>query len=451
MERRGLPTLTIVTERFEALGRAVAESLERDDLPLLVIDHPFGGLPEGDVRARAQEVAARLPDALRAASHRRADEPEQPRAAEVRPHELELEAADAQELSWELHRLGLTDGLPVVAPTAERVESMLACIDREPDFELGPIPPVWKRMPLSAAAANAVMAGCRPAALAVVVQALEAMLALPAFNLYGMQTTTHPIGPMLLVCGPMADELGVWGGAGCLGPGFLANASIGRALRLLLMNGGEARPGELDKATLGQPGKYSFCFSENETESPWPPYRADLGHAHASTITVAGAEAPTNINDHGSTSAEGILRTIAATIATAGNNNLYWLGDPFLVLGPEHANTLAREGLSKQDVQRELHERARVPVERMSAEQFEHVRSWIHEDEIADFVDASGALALTRRPEDLNIVVAGGPGKHSMWIPTWFRSATVPISDASGKPIESLAELQRASANRREG
>ena len=392
-----------------------------------MIAHPFGGLPENDVRERAKEIAALLPDVLAEASRRGRGEPERSPQPELRPDLLELDGEDAQQLGWELHRLGLTDGLPIVPPTADRVEAMLTRFDRDPDTELGPLPPVWKRVPLRAAAANAVMAGCRPDAFPVVVQALEAMLATPAFNLYGMQTTTHPIGPMLLICGPLADELGIWGGTGCLGPGWAANASIGRALRLLLMNGGEARPGELDKATFGQPGKYSFCFRENEAESPWQPYRADRGHADTSTITVVGAEAPTNINDHGSTNAEGILRTIAATIATAGNNNLYWLGDAFLALGPEHAQTLARDGLSKQDVQQELHRRARVPVKRMSAEQFAHLRSWIHEDEVADYVDPSGSVALTRSPDDLHVVVAGGPGKHSMWIPTWFRSVTMSV------------------------
>jgi hypothetical protein len=419
------------------LAQAVAESLDRPDLPLLEIPHPFGGLGQDEIRKRAEYVAQRLPASIWEAAN--APPPTETAPAESRTEGdtlITVPVSDSEEVSALLGERGLTDGLPVVAPTPARTEAMLHHSSRTSDYTIGPIPPAWKNLNLETIAANAVMAGCLPEFLPVVIEAVEAMLSDPAFNLHGMQTTTHPMGPMVMVSGPVARRLGVWGGIGCLGPGWRANATIGRAVRFLLVNGGGAGPGELDKATMGQPAKYSFCFSENEDESPWPPYRLDHGFdGEDSTITVVGAEAPININDHGSTSAEGILRTVAGTMSTTGNNNLYWLGDTFLILGPEHADTLAREGLSKTDVQRQLHLRARVPVDRMSEGQFTHFRSWIHDDEQERYVDSDGAVALVREPSDIHIVVAGGPGKHSMWVPTWFRSVTRVMTDQSGKPL----------------
>src|SRR5207253_367912 len=156
-----------------------------------------------------------------------------------------------------------------------------------------------------------------------------------------------------------------------------------------------------------------------------------------------GAEAPTNINDHGSSSAAGVVATMARTMATAGNNNLYWLGETFLVIGPEHAETLARDGYTKEMVAQALHRLARVPVSEMSERQFAHIESWIAAEEKAAFVDEDGRVALVRSPTDIHIVVAGGPGKHSMWIPTWFRSETRPLTTRAGRPLSSIAELRR--------
>ncbi len=169
---------------------------------------------------------------------------------------------------------GWTDGLPVVPPTPERVEAMLAGIDAEPDLVVGKIPPLWGDATVEKVAINAVMAGCRPAALPALVAALEAMLE-PAFNLYGVQATTHPVAPLLIVHGPAAARLGMHAGAGALGPGNAANATLGRAVRLCLWNLGGARPGAGDMATLGSPTKYTYALAEREDASPWgPPMRA---------------------------------------------------------------------------------------------------------------------------------------------------------------------------------
>ncbi|MCL8206901.1 MAG: hypothetical protein K6V97_02345 [Actinomycetia bacterium] len=436
-----MATLTVVTDRFVNLAQAEAEALGRPDLRLVVVPHPFGGVPEATIRERARalapEIAARLvqPDAAPAAEPDRSAEPEP-------PPELVLRKDPDEEWAWAVARLELSDGLPVVLPTADRVRRMLRYCDRDPETPVGPVPPRWATATIATLAANAVMAGCRPEQFPVVLAAVEAMLD-PVFNLYGIQATTHPVGPLVLLSGPLAAAVGVASGAGCLGPGWQANLSIGRAIRLILMNIGGARPGVLDKATMGQPGKIAAVLAENEAESPWPPFRADFGYGpEVTTISVFGAEAPHNINDHGSTTAEGILRTVAGTMATTGNNNLYWQGDTLVLFGPEHAATLAREGLGKEDVRRELHRRARVPVAAMSAEQFEHTRGWAVGDR---YVDDAGRVAVTAKPEEIRIAVAGGPGKHSMWVPTFglTYSVTRPLVDRTGRPIRSLEEVRQ--------
>jgi hypothetical protein len=441
MEALGVASVVVITDRFVPLADAVGVTVGRTDLARVVIPHPFGGLPEPAVRDRARQVAALLRDLLATPIPDAAgDGVDGDASALTNPPILEVDVPDDGTLAWGLGELGLTDGLPVTAPTPERVEAMLSYSIWDPDSELGPIPPTWNSLSLRSAAANAVMAGCRPRHFPVLVQTLQAMLDVPELNLYGIQTTTHPLGPMLLVGGPIAAELGIVSGSGALGPGWPSNVSLGRALRLLLINGGGARPGGMDAATMGQPGKLAFCFSENEVESPWEPHRVALGFEDwMSTITVVGAEGPHNISDHGSTDADGILRTMAGTLTSQGHNNLYWLGDVFVLVGPEHAATLAREGLSRADVQRELHRRARVRAEAMSRANYEHIRSWHVEDE--EIVDAAGLIPLTRTPEEINLVVVGGPGKHSMWVPTWFRSVTRPILGADGRPARSLEDL----------
>lgn len=312
---------------------------------------------------------------------------------------------------------GWTDGLPVVAPTRERVDAMCAGATRYPMESLGGIAPLGGAATVQKVAINAVMAGCVPEHMPVLEAAVEAIQA-DDFNLVGMQTTTHPCALLSVVHGPVAGVLDMGWGAGCMGHGNQANATIGRALRLVLQNIGGARPGETDKATQGTPAKYGWCFAENEIESPWPGLRQSLGFdAAQSCVTVAAAEGPHNINDHGSTSGESVLNTIAQTMSTVGNNNLYVAGDHFVVFGPEHAQTVAGSGFSREDVQGYLYENARVDAARVSEQKLEELTSW---GSYADRLDGWGnRIPLVREPESFRVLVAGGPGKHSCWIPTF--------------------------------
>jgi len=348
-----------------------------------------------------------------------------------------IELSDDQEaFDDELEARGWSDGLPAVPPTRERVERMLAGADRATDHELGVMPPRHGVVTIESLAVNAVMAGCRAEHFPVVITAIEAMLD-PAFNLFAVQSTTHPCSPLVIANGPVAAELGINSRYGAFGPGHRANATIGRAVRLALLNVGGAAPGALDRSTQGQPSKYSFCIAENEAESPWEPLHVERGcELGQSAVTVVGCENPHNINDHVSGDAAGVLVTVAGSLANMGTNNAYLHGGPVLALGPEHAAIIGNEGLTKDDVRHYVYEHARVPRE-----------IW-ERGGMAGMLDApspdSDMMPIISRPEDLIVIVVGGFGRHSSWLPTFGASTqavTRPITDASGTPIQSVMDL----------
>lgn len=347
-------------------------------------------------------------------------------------------ASDSQEaLDDYLDHQGWSDGLPVVAPTPARVEAMVAGADRPPDHELGTMPPRQGVVTVESLAVNAVMAGCRPEHFAVILTAMEAMLD-PAFNLFAVQATTHPCAPLVIVNGPVAAELGVNARYGAFGPGVRANATIGRAVRLALLNVGGAAPGVLDRSTQGQPSKYSFCVAENEAESPWEPLHVERGiEAGHSAVTVVGAENPHNINDHVSDDAAGVLTTVAGSLANMGTNNAYLHGGPVLAFGPEHAAIVAGEGLTKDDVRRHVFDHARVP---------RHIWERGGMAKMADDPFAAEPdVPVISDPADLLIMVVGGFGRHSSWLPTFGASTqavTRPIADRTGTPIRSVLDLR---------
>ena len=218
---------------------------------------------------------------------------------------------------------GWGDGLPIIPPTTERVEAMLAYCDRPWNEPIAKMAPRYGEATPLRLAANAVMAGCAPNYFPLFMLAIEAMCDEP-FNLYGVQATTHLCAPLVIVNGPVALELGVNSGHNAFGPGTRSNATIGRAIRLALVNIGGAIPTLGDMSTFGAPSKFSYLVAENEASSPWEPLHVERGFARdASTVTVIGAECPHNINDHESLSGLGILTTIAGTMATTGSNDIY--------------------------------------------------------------------------------------------------------------------------------
>ncbi len=314
---------------------------------------------------------------------------------------------------------GWSDGMPLVPPTETAVARFVeACRgDNEP---FAPISPRQVVPTMQSLAANAVMAGCRPEYFPVVLAGLRGVLNAD-YNLHGTLATTHPCAPMMLVSGPLRHELSINCGSNCFGQGWRANATIGRALSLILMNVGGAKPAVMDRSTMGSPAKYSFCFGENEEESPWAPYHVRRGFARDdSVVTVMAAEPPHNINDHGSNSGDGILTTFASTMAQAGANTIYGGGPSIVVIGPEHAATLARDKWTPEKIQQHLFERARVPETNVSPENRERYAETGH-------VPENGFYKIAPNAESIHVLVAGGPGKHSAWIPSFGGTAVISV------------------------
>jgi hypothetical protein len=311
-----------------------------------------------------------------------------------------------------------------VLPTEERVAAMIAGARRPASEVIAVIPPRWAEATVENIAINGVMAGCRPEYMPLLIAAVQAACE-PVFGLYSVQATTHPCAVLMVVSGPIVETLGLNFSHGSFGPGFRANATTGRAMRLVLMNVGGGIPGHGDQSTHGSPAKFSYCVAENEAATPWEPFRVARGFAHGdSTVTVFSGEGPHNVNDHVCTSAETTLSVIADTMTTIGHNNAGSVirGDVLVALGPEHAHTIASGGLSRRDVQRFLYERARNRVGLLRLRAMYKAGNW---PDWVDQEDDDALCPIVGAPKDIHVVVTGGPGKHSAFIPTFGTSKSV--------------------------
>ena len=250
---------------------------------------------------------------------------------------------------------GWTDGLPVVPPTEARVLRMLAGTSRPPDEVVAVVPPDLVECTVEKVAVNAVMAGCKPDYLPVVLAAVEAACT-DEFNIHGLLATTYFSGPMVVVNGPVVRAIGMNSGINALGQGNRANATIGRALQLVIRNVGGGRPAGVDRATLGNPGKYTFCFAEDEAGSPWEPLSVERGFApEASTVTLFAGEGPRGMVDQQSREPESLTRSFAACLRTVAHPKLVLAFDAFVVISPEHARVYREAGWSKAMFKAEIH------------------------------------------------------------------------------------------------
>jgi hypothetical protein len=325
-----------------------------------------------------------------------------------------LAAEDEAAALEDLHALGCTDGLPVVIPTPERVEAMVLASGLDADLVLGTMGPAGGLATVEKVAANAVMAGCLPDHLPVLLAALAAVCD-EQFDLGEVQATTHCVTPMIIVNGPAREACGIASGFGALGPGHRANASIGRALRLCMINIGGGRPGVSDMALLGHPGKFTFLLGEAEEDSPWPPLHSSFGFdASQSTVTVVGVEAPHSVisspTDDVKASADHLLGVLAGTFANPAKNNAVLSGGTVVVaLNPEHAQLLAAAGYDRDGVADELVDRA---VNRKG-----DITAVPIAGEITGGDDAP--VPALRSRQSVVIIVAGGGGIYSMAMPSW--------------------------------
>jgi len=315
---------------------------------------------------------------------------------------IELPDDDPWAVYERLYEMGMTDGLPVMAPTDRRVRDFVAASGRPGNEVIGLVAPLQGRATVEKIAINAVMAGCRPEYMPVVIAAIEAVCD-PAFNLLAVQSTTNPVAPLILVNGPIRKELNINCGRDALGPGRRSNATIGRAMRLIQLNVGGAVPGEVDKATLGMPGKYSMCLGELEEESPWKPMHVERGlHREESAVTVVAIQGTDN-TFVAWRKADSIFKAVGSAMTSMGAiNTLMGNGNCIVFINPGHANLLAEQGFTKEQVQDQLYAHSKIPVGDLPDEMSE-----IQDERYRHIVD--GFNTVTRSPRDILIAVAGGP------------------------------------------
>jgi len=329
---------------------------------------------------------------------------------------------------------GWTDGLPVVPPTPEKVEAMVTALGGESEKVEVRVPPRWGNLTRELLAINMVMAGCK-AAYAPLVRAAMLAMSEPHFNLNGIQATTHMAAPLLVVNGPVRNEIGLNAEGNVFGSGSRANATIGRAIRLILLNVGGGRPGKLDKSTLGHPGKYSFCIAENEEASPWAPYHVEQGYApQDSTVFVIAAEGPHSVTNHVADDAEGILDSIVSAMSTIAHNNAVSSGSCAVVIGPEHAATIAGCGWSRHDVRSYLWMNTTNTFADVS---FNHRYGRVYNRNLPRWYrrDPEARIPIVPRPDDIHLFVAGGEaGRFSAFLPGWGHMTNPVLRAVDGKP-----------------
>ena len=442
MERLGLPTVCLTARPGSRL--AVAHAHYRAGSLCLV---PYDLYPGSDEDTIGREVDASLPrviamlttngaalDALARIDY--AVDPV-PAASDGFLPSPTPQPADLDAIHAHFESLHIGDGLPVVPPTLERYENMRAYCPFDPDDVLfAGIGPSGTPLTVRDALVAAMMAGCRPQYVPIVITALRA-LARPQYGLLQAVTTSFSGGHLVLASGPIARETGIHGGQGCFGPGFRANATIGRAVNLALLNVCRPVPGHADLACLSSPAEYTYCMAEDAASGPWPTMNEERFDAAATCVMTLKAEPPHAVMDIVSTTASALIETIVDCCTTLGSNNASVPGCLVLVLNPDHVRLLASGGYDKDRLRREVHARARIPREKVANR---GIVSTHTKDGAEDF------HYVTRSPADVEVVAVGGEGGHSGVILPWgLHSDPVyePVRLPDGKIAESLEQFAR--------
>jgi len=320
-----------------------------------------------------------------------------------------IETRDALDAIELFYQKGWTDGLPIIPPTEGLIRAMLDSVQMEPDTVIGSIPERSRVFTAELVAVNAVMAGCLPEYFPVVVAGISA-ISDPAFGLHGPSASTHGAAILMIVNGPITEAIGLNSGQNVFGPGHRANATIGRALRLVLINAGGAP--EFDRSTLGHPGKFTYCIAENET-TDWQPLHVERGFDPSdSTVTVFAAESPNQMNNHTALRAENILLTLADRMSALGTFNMGGQTEMAVIICPEHYHTLNLQGWDKAGVRQFLYDKAARPLSDLK-------KGGYIEKPVEDG-DEKILIRAVPSPDDILLVVAGGAaGRFSACIPGW--------------------------------
>ncbi|MFH1650663.1 MAG: hypothetical protein ABID87_00950 [Chloroflexota bacterium] len=409
----GVPAVAVVTTHFTNLAKVVAKSLGVPNAAIVSVPHPLGGIPPAEARAKADTM---LEEVINALIHTGAADKAET-ATPAYPAEKIRVSGDFAGLYRALYDKGWTDGLPVIPPAPEYVKAMLKGTSHKPDEVVGELAPMGGIATVERIAINAVMAGCRPEYFPVVLAAVSA-ISDPANNMAGWASTTGSNSPLLIINGPVRQEIGLNCGGNALGAGNQANATIGRAIGLMTHNIGGAKPQVSDMTTLGAAWEYTNCLGENEEALPkgWGPLAAERGFAAGtSTVTVKAINSQVDIFAHIADDFRMILDTTAASIT--GLNNFGILKDMQLIIGynPEAATLAEKGGWSKKDIRQYLFEKARQPL---------HIWKTLGDNAVAAELMPEAKtesddymMRMIPRPEDIIIAVLGGLGKHSTWWP----------------------------------
>ncbi len=316
-----------------------------------------------------------------------------------------LEFDEAIDVIEAYYERGWTDGLPIVPPTVGRVRQFVDYVGRSPSEIVGAEPTKGRVITLEKVAINSVMAGCLPEHFPVVLAAIEAMSE-PRFNLHAMTVSTMGAAVLVVVNGPIAKSIGLNSGVSVFGPGHRANAAIGRAIRLVIINVTGSVSGVLDKATLGHAGKYTWCIAESEDVSPWAPLHAERGLEDGdSAVSVFAGLSPTQVSNSLGHDPATILNSFGDALFAAGPGQ----GELVVVLSPEHVGYLRQHGWSKQQVKEFLFERSQRTVS-----------EWTDAGGAEGGAEGDDLVGVGRGPESFTLVVAGGPaGAFSSIIPLW--------------------------------
>lgn len=330
-------------------------------------------------------------------------------------HSRRIELADAEDELEACFDRGWSDGLPVVPPTPVRVMRMLAATDRSASDIIGSVPPDYVECTVEKVAINAVLAGCKPEYFPTVLAVVEAALQ-DKFCMHGLLCTTYFSSPVVIVNGPIVKRIGMNSGGNALGQGNRANATIGRALQLLIRNVGGGKPGGIDRATLGNPGKYTFCFAEDESDSDWPSLSMDRGfNREDSVVNLFAGDGVQPILDQLSREPESLARSMAASLRSVAHVKKFGMADAVLVVCPEHRRVFREGGWDKERLKQALYDHLMTPgAELMSG--VDGINEGMP-DKLKD------KLLNKFRDDGLHIVTAGGTaGMFSAIISGWVAS-----------------------------
>lgn len=432
LEKAGVPTVAFVAQDFLKDWQHSAPVFGLRDLPRVIVPRPLIGLEASDIQPHVDAAFEELIKMLL--------EPMAPKVAEAKgvtqAEVIAVEGDDSYSAFKRMNRMfldqGWGDGFPLYAPTRESVDAMLAGTRKSPEEVIAILAPGFGVATIEKIAINAVMAGCRPEHLPLLLAAVQA-ISDPRFMLRNVAMSTGSHAPFMLVNGPVVKKLGINSGRCALGPGAQSeiNTVLGRAIRLFYMNLGHAYPGVMDMDTLGTPNKYSMCLGENEEDSPWEPYHVEKGFDRdASVVTMSSTYALCEVDDHTGTTPEAVLNIASATACNQGVKSVgFWLlgqrGDPlagirakdkhFLLVCPVHAAIFRKAGWSKQQIRDYLYQHARIPFGRFMANKEPATFRSSHPNLQWLWDSPETLMPVLETPDCFEIVVAGASGGRSAY------------------------------------